>query len=434
MKSDWVTPYRSNATVSGTVPCLLQSPALATIHTDLFLDGTTALPGTRTANGNAEDWRSAVMAHRHIIGRSGSGKSTLAKQWAIHDIHKGHAVVYFDPHGTDTDELLQYIPAKRRKHTLIFDPTQYAIPWNPLASGNIPRAADTMATAIKYAFGFGDIPTARMYGVLYNSLAALMEAEQGLFGMYLLLESADYRTFVLDKMNDEVVKRYWSWYDTLPHKQQYEERSSTFNKVQVLMADPRIRAMAGTKSSFSVSDFVKDKILLVRLPQGELGVEKSKLLGSIMLAQVQQACLARDTTIPCSIYLDEVHTYAPNVTMELLSGIRKFNVDITAIHQYLDQVPRPLQSSLKANCTQYAFSVGIDDARFFPPVPPNDLQLYQLDPFHYIVFGDGKQHNGVTEPLPPSPYLASETQVRAHNQRNFVSPATKEVDALLKRF
>ena len=71
--------------------------------------------------------------HCYIVGKSGSGKSTLIKQLILNDIHAGRGVLYIDPHGEDTDDLLHYIPKHRRNDVIVYDPSDYdwPIPWNP---------------------------------------------------------------------------------------------------------------------------------------------------------------------------------------------------------------------------------------------------------------------------------------------------------------
>lgn len=372
--------------------------------------------------------------HRHIIGASGSGKTTLAKQWMLEDIHAGHGVCYFDPHGHDTDDILNYIPRNRRSDVVIFDPTQYAIPWNPLVSDNIPQTADTFATSMRVAYKFTDISTSRFSGVLYNAFAALMETNQSLFGLYLLLAKQKYRAEISGQIQNDVVSDYWTMIDALTTRERWQQIESTWTKVQVLMADPRIQAICGSTSGFDFKDIVTDKILFVRLPQGELGVEKTALLGNLLLAQIHQACLGRDTTIPFCLYMDEVHTWAPFILKEMLSGIRKFNVQLTAVHQYLKQVEPTLLDSLATNATQYIFRVSFEDAQNLPAVKPQDFQLHELEPYQMVVFGGGGYERLHTEPLTFVPYAKSAQTIHSNITRNHVRPATKEVAKLLERW
>lgn len=390
---------------------------------------------THTTHGPGGDWRSAVMAHhRHIIGQSGVGKSTLMKSWIISAIHANEGVCYIDPHGTDTDDLIQYVPRRRRTDVVIFDPTQYAIAWNPLQAGNTPLVASLFVESVRTAWGYSHIATPRMDSLVYNIFAGLIEAKESLFGAYLMLVSERYRAHVVQGISDPVVRGYWHWYETLTDKQRVEWSESTFNKVQILMADPRIRAICGVKDRLNIPTLVKDKILFIRLPQGEMGVERVALIGSLLLTQLHQALLARDTTVPFHLFIDEVHTFAPNSIMEMLSGIRKHGVSLTVAHQYLAQLDQMLRSSLQANAEAYVFRTSIEDSRAFPKLGESATQPHELLPFQYWHMGDGKPTRIVADPLPFDPYEASARAIHAHITRNLVSPATHEVKKLLEKF
>lgn len=401
----------------------------------MFLNGTTALhPSPARHTALVGDWRSAVMAHRHIMGASGSGKSTLMKQWILDAINDNEAVCYIDPHVHDTDDLLQYIPSKRRHHTVVFDPTRYSIPWNPLQTDNVPLTASIMAEAIKIAWGYGEASTPRMDGMIFNSLFALMEADQGLFGLYLLLTSQSYRTEVMAKIKDPVIKHFWHWFDGLPRKEQYQQTESTINKVQLLMADPRIRAIAGQRTSFSLTDQVRDGILFIRLPQGELGVQKSGLIGSLLLTQLHQVALGRDTTVPFGLYIDEVHNFADVSIREMLSGIRKTNTMLTVCHQYSAQVSSALWSSIRANCESYAFRTSFADRLSFPELRPQEIQPHELLLYKYWQFSDSRPTLKGTNPLTHTPFPASARQIDANHRRNLHAPATNEINQLIEKF
>ena len=374
------------------------------------------------------------MAHRQLIGQSGTGKTTLMKEWLLDDIHTGHAVCYIDPHGTDTDDLLQYIPRARRQDVIVFDPTQFAIPWNPLRSDNVPLTASMFVNSFRSVWGYDQMSTPRMDGMVYNLLVALIEARQGLFGMWLMFVSDKYRKHVIEGILDPVVQRYWQDYDLLPDKQRLEQSESTFNKVQILMADPRVRAICGTRSAFDIEDLIRDKILFIRLPQGELGIEKTAVLGSLLLAQIHQACLRRDTATPFHLYVDEVHTFAESSIREMLSGVRKFNVELTVVHQYLGQLGEQFRASVKANTDQYVFKVSTEDSEHFGGVGGTNIQPHELEPYHAWVFDRVKPCMIHTQPLSYAPYSASARQIRAHHVRHLVRPADREIDALLTKY
>lgn len=50
------------------------------------------------------------MRHLYVIGQTGTGKTTIMKNMIAQDIAAGHGVCYIDPHGTDIQDILSYIP------------------------------------------------------------------------------------------------------------------------------------------------------------------------------------------------------------------------------------------------------------------------------------------------------------------------------------
>jgi hypothetical protein len=322
------------------------------------------------------------MAHHYILGQSGTGKSTYLRQLMIDRIRNGDGLCYFDPHGSDTLALLPYIPKHRVQDVVIFDPSrEEVIGWNPLQSDNIPRDAALLIDAIKDAWGYGDMPTPVLDMFLYFSLTALMEAGETMIGLPYLLNHAGYRSKIIDKVEDQVVKDFWAAFSRLTPKEQREQVSSTLNKALMLIADLRVRRMLSLKRpAFSVGEVVRsNQILLVRLPQGELSIGRVRILGSVLLSQLHQAALTRtnETMLPFHFFLDECHHWAPSVVKEMLSGIRKFNCTVTLAHQYIDQLAPDYYAAITGNAAHMTiFRTSVDDAdRLERRFGPNQMSI-----------------------------------------------------------
>jgi hypothetical protein len=323
------------------------------------------------------------MAHSYIIGQSGTGKSTLMKQQALDRIAAGDGVCFIDPHGQDTDDLLRYIPARRRKDVALFDPSQFTIPWYPLQSENRPAfTAGSFAESLKDAWGYADVPTPRMDICIYSAVAALIEADEPLLGFYLLLTSSDYRQHVIGKLEDRVIQDYWSLLDRMTERDRLQMVDTTLNKVSYLMADPCIAAMfAKRHGTLDLKDILTGKVLLVRLPQSSLGIQKVATLGSLLLTQLHHTALLRDPSVPFHLFIDEFHHFARGTLKEMYSGIRKFGVSLTVAHQYLDQVDGDLLAAVLGNsAVRYVFRVSREDAQRID-VQKRQYDLYDLPNF-----------------------------------------------------
>lgn len=366
------------------------------------------------------------MAHTYIIGQSGTGKSTLLIQRTLERIKDGHGVFYLDPHGSDTDQILDYIPAKRRNDVVLFDPSREdVLPFNPLQNlSNIPLTVSILLDTIKDAWGYAHTPTPTLEMYLYFSLSALAEAGETLIGLPYLLTDASYRNDVTANLKDEVVKAFWAAFGAMTPKEQRDQVSSTLNKALMLIADPRVRrTLALHHSAFQCADVVNSKIFLARLPQGQLSIGRTRLLGSVLLSLMHQACLARDTALPFHFFIDECHLWSPTVISEMLSGIRKFNVTITLAHQYIDQLDRTYYSAILGNCAeQIVFRISSEDAsrlaeRFDTARNGTKYDFDQQPPFRARQFPFTERTPDLhIAPLSRDPYPRSRSDILNHHR------------------
>lgn len=348
--------------------------------------------------------------HLYILGGSGTGKSTHLKHLMLDAISAGHGVLYLDPHGHDTDDLLDRIPRRRRADTILFDPTDYPLAWNPLDRVPLERRpfiastfVDTVRTISKLTAG----GTATMDMYTYASVATLMETGGTLADIPALLRDKDTRAGITDTLKDTVLSDFWQQFEDLSGKEQREATSSTYNKFWPLVADPRIRQVIGhQQSSFSMGDVLEGRVFFARLPQGKLGIGKTAMLGSLLLSQAHAWALDRSPRVPFHFFIDEAHTWAPSIIAELLSGVRKFGGRVVVAHQFIDQLDRQLFTSLVGNCpSKHIFRVSREDGeRFQRRFNPQDtaLNLDELPDFIYRIFPYEKRDvDGQVVPLGP---------------------------------
>lgn len=373
--------------------------------------------------------------HRYILGKTGVGKSTLMLALMLEDIAAGDGLFYIDPHGQDADRLLEYIPESRRRDVILFDPSNLdqLQPINVLADVADewrPFIASSTVDTFKSVWGYHDVPTPVLDQVLYNSTAALLEAPKAtLFGIWRMLTDEPYRSTVLEHVTDPVVRSFWeSEFAALTQREQRETTRSTLNKIGMLMADPRMRATLGrARSAIDLPGILDGKIMIVRLAQGRLGLSKTKVLGSILLARLHAAALSRPGERRFHIYLDECHHFGTATLIEMLSGIRKFGVSLTLCHQYLDQLPVPLRQAVLGSVgTKIVFRVGLADAEALRhELPVNSVMhsVAETPPFKARVstpLGEYYSHSLPTIPNERSPERAAKIRrwSRRHYSRN----------------
>lgn len=361
------------------------------------------------------------MAHTYVIGQSGSGKSTLLKALCLKDIKDGHAVVFIDPHGYDTEELMSLVPRSRLKDTVLFDPT-IPLSWNPLQeSDNIPLIATAMTDSFRAIWGYDKIATPVLEMMVQSLITSALEKGRTLLSVFYYLNDVS----LIPDSDNQVLQSFWDKYTAMKPRDREAIHSSTYNKLYALLLDRRMQKLFGTsKGLFSVSETIKDKLLFVQLPQGQLGLGKTKLLGSLLLTQVHLASLKRDPAIPLSIYIDEVHTFAPSTIAEMLSGLRKFNVNITVAHQYVEQLDKTLFSSLMGNCSErLVFRVSKEDALYFEERLGKYAAHFNLDelkPFRYRRYPHYSVDRDIDVPELPKPTAKNMAErIRKHTLRNY---------------
>lgn len=304
--------------------------------------------------------------HAWVIGKTGQGKSTFLVNSAIQDILNGEGIAFIDPHGDAIDAIMRHVPPDR---LILLDPSVMDNPIgiNPLHNvTDVPFVASAIVDTFKSIWGHSWGPQLEQY--LYNGIAALSEMQDGtLLGLKYLITSKKYRHRVISSIIDPIIKDFWDmdFEELMPDKEKRQNTLSTLNKIGALISDPKIRNVIGQPlSTIDFKDIIDNKkCLLVRLPQGKLGIQKASMLGALIMAQLHLAALSRDTRNPFHIYADEAHNYGTSTIAEMLSGVRKFNVSLVLAHQYIDQLSPSLQSAFIGNVgTIVSFKIGITDA------------------------------------------------------------------------
>lgn len=314
------------------------------------------------------DWR---FMHTWLIGKSGVGKSTALERWVLDDIEKGEGVAVFDPFGNLSYNILSRIPRERWDDVVLFDPSDRLMPigfniLHGVAKDDEPQVASSVVDAIHSMWPF-DVPTANMDMYFYTTVAALLNVPKStLLGVHYLLTSDTYRKQVVGHIENAVLKDFWqTFFDDLPDRETRQLTMSTVNKVITLITDPTIANIIGqSKSRLDIKDVLdKNKILLVCVPEGKLGREKSSLIGALVLARINTEA-RKKTGRTFHIYLDEAHRFGRSTLSDMLSGIRQFGVSLTVAHQYLEQMTPQLRAALKGTVgTTVAFRIGVDDAK-----------------------------------------------------------------------
>lgn len=316
--------------------------------------------------------------HVYVIGKTGMGKSTLLENMAVQDIMGGEGICFVDPHGKTADLLLEYVPKERIRDVIYIAPfdTEYPISFNVLESVD-PQKRHLVVSGLMSTFKkiWEDAWSARMEYILTNTLLALLEAPNTtLLGVNRMLSDKEYRKEIVSYVKDPSVKTFWvKEFANYTERMAAEAVPAIQNKVGQFTANPLIRNMIGqSQSSFDFRDAMdKRKIIIINLSKGRIGDENMKLLGGLLVTKIYLAAMSRaDVSERTSrmlphfyLYVDEFQNFANASFADILSEARKYKLNLTIAHQYIEQMDEIVKPAVFGNVgTMIAFRVGATDA------------------------------------------------------------------------
>jgi len=357
----------------------LEPPINLPIATDKDVTtlGEAVFRGERNRFGILPDDR---RRHIYCIGKTGMGKSTLLENMVFSDIHEGKGVGVIDPHGDLIDAILQFIPKERSNDVVIIDPADrdFPISFNMLEAAD-PDQRPIVASGLMGVFTklWPDVWSERMKHILRNTLLALLEYQgSSMLGIMRMFADDAYRTKVVEKITDPLVKSFWKdEYEQWSEKYRTEAISAIQNKVGQLLSTPIMRNIVGqVKSSVDLRHAMDTgKIVLVNLSKGKLGEDVSAFLGSMLVTKFQIDAMSR-ADIPESerrdfyLYVDEFQNFATESFATILSEARKYRLSLTMANQYIAQLliddkNTALRDAVFGNVGSIiSFQVGSDDA------------------------------------------------------------------------
>ena len=388
------------------------------------------------------------LKHVYVIGKTGMGKSTLLENMAIQDIQNGNGLAFIDPHGGTAEKLLDYVPEHRIKDVLYFAPfdLDYPISFNVMEDVGADKrhlvVAGLMSTFEKI---WADAWSARMAYILQNTLAALLEyPEATLLGVNRMYTDKDFRKKVIDNVTDVSVKSFWvDEYTKYTDRYTQEATPAIQNKVGQFASNPLVRNIIGqSKSSFDLRKMMDEKkILIVNLSKGRVGEGNARLLGSMLITKIYLAAMSRADLSAGDIakapnfylYVDEFQSFANKSFADILSEARKYNLNLTIAHQYIEQMEEEVRDAVFGNVgTLVTFRVGAFDAEvlekeFAPTFTAEDLVNLGFTQIYLKLMIDGvssKPFSATTlAPIVREEIIFKENVIK-NSREQFASPRT----------
>lgn len=318
--------------------------------------------------------------HVYIVGQTGSGKSELMMWIALQDIKRGEGVAIIDPHGTDINKLLEKIPPERREDVILFDAADRE---RPLGINMLEAKDDTEKNMIINSFiallyKLYDPNHQGIMGPLLERsirnvmLTAMVDPEATMIDVLRMFIDEKYSKKFLDKVTDPLVRRYWT--DEVANTTQNRKGETMgyfVSKFDRITTDNTMRNIIGQKKSSINFDEImaQKKILLVDLAKGKLGEENSNFLGLLLVPRILTSALRRhqlkEDFPNFFLHVDEFQNFATPDFATILSEARKYKLNLTVAHQFINQLPEDIKTAIFGNVgTTCAFRVGVDDAEY----------------------------------------------------------------------
>ncbi|MEU7976263.1 ATP-binding protein, partial [Micromonospora sp. NPDC049089] len=387
--------------------------------------------------------------HLHVIGSTGSGKTTLLVNMALDDINAGRGTVVIDPHGDLVLDILDRLPAGVADRVVLFDPDQDNPPTlNPLEGDDPDLVVDNLVSIFGNIFAKAWGP--RMDDVMRVACLTLLRHNNvTLQHIPPLLNSPQFRSAMTVDLDDPAgLSGFWQWYDSLNDSLRSQVIGPVLARLRAfLLRDFVKRTMRYPKSSFDMGRVLDGGVLLVRIPKGVLGEDTSRLLGSLILAQVWQATTARAGVAPdrrrdATLIIDEAQNFLTlaNSLDTMLAEARKYRLSLVLAHQDLAQFPRDLLAAASANArNKIYFTVAPEDAKVLsrhtlPELGEHDLAHLDAYTAAARLVVNGRQTPAFTmKTRPPKPIVGEATAIRQAAAAAVPSQDTSAVDDLVER-
>jgi len=373
------------------------------------------------------------LRHFYTLGRSGTGKTHLFKFMAIQDMEMGNGVCIIDPHGDFCEDILAHVPRERADDVIFFDPADMERSLGMNMFEYDPKYPEQKTFVVNEVIGIFD----KLYDLKqtggpifeqYMRNAALLIMEDPESGSTMMeiskvLAQEDFRKYKLSKCKNPVVRDFW-----VKEAEKAGGEAALANVVQYItskltqfVANDFMRPIiAQQKSAFNFREVMdQGKILVISLSKGRIGDMNAYLLGMIIVGKILMAAMSR-TDIPEAerkpffMYIDEFQNVTTGSIASILSEARKYGLGLNITHQYIGQLVKNNDTSLRDAVfgntgTIGIYRIGVEDAQYlekeFAPVfTAFDLVNVPARTLYLKLLIDGtasKPFNMSTLPVPP---------------------------------
>lgn len=261
----------------------------------------------------------------------------------------------------------------------------------------------------------------------------------------LLTDTAFRRPIIAAVQDDPTLAAFWAEFEDMRPAQRAAVIASPLNKLRkIVMRKPLVRVLGQSQPRFRLRDIFREKkTVLIPLNDALLGEGASKLLGSLIVAELflattERAAEREPMKRPGMIFIDEVQNYLhlPTTVENAMSVFRSYGVGLHVAHQYRKQLPDAMRSGLDANArTKICFALDSDDAsdmtKRAPALTREDFETLPKHQIYTRIFVSGTQTDWCSAAvLPPAPSSGAAELIREASREQYgVRPVEPEPSA-----
>jgi hypothetical protein len=323
------------------------------------------------------------MRHLYVIGQTGTGKTHILKNLIAQDIANGDGCCFIDPHGSDVQDILSFIPKERLDDVIYFDPSyiQRSMGLNMLEYDidhpeQKSMVIDSLMQIFNQLFDMKAGGGAMFEQYFKNSAMLVMDhPESGctLLEVTRVLADKEFRDMKRSHCKNPIVNQFWDAAEKTTGEQGLQNFVGYISsKFDPLISNEFLRpVVTQEKSAFNMRDVMDNKkILLVNLSKGMLGELNANLLGMILVMKIQMAALSRADSYGQKLadfylYIDEFQNVTTPAIASILSEARKYRLSLNVAHQYIAQLPDNIRDAVFGNVgSMCVFRISPDDAKY----------------------------------------------------------------------
>lgn len=366
-------------------------------ETEISLYGTTDFRGSNIMFGLL---RADRGRHVYILGQTGTGKTGCLELLTLSDVYYDQGFAVIDPHGDYAGNVLRYIPKRRIKDVIYFNPadSEFPIGFNPLEITDTASKGQVCSELVGVLKRMFESWGPRLEYILRYTILALIDYPNAtMLDITRMLTEKRFREDVVSHIDDPVVKNFWvtefaSWNEKFAS----EAVAPVLNKVGAFTANPIIRNIIGQpKSTFNIRHIMDaGKIFIVNLSRGLIGEDNAAILGSLIVTKIQLASMSRadiqhlEDRRPFYLYVDEFQNFATESFAVILSEARKYGLNLTLANQFISQMEEHVRGAVFGNVgTIITFRVSPDDSPFLAKYFEPQFEATDLSKLHsrYLV-------------------------------------------------